>query len=148
MGILSGHQGLRGFERFAASNEEELVKALGLKHGVPCYFTFRSVLVGLDNNLLVSKFIDWVKGYSAGQDDWIALDGKSISATSKDSHSSLQNFVSVVSAFGSKSGLVYGMESFENGKKCEPDALRELLGKLGLQGKVFTMDALHTQKNI
>ena len=33
MAILSGHQGLRGFSRFAEHNAAELTAALELKHG-------------------------------------------------------------------------------------------------------------------
>lgn len=148
MAILSGCQGLKGFARFAASNREELTSVLKLKHGVPCFFTIRSILTGLDEQLLAQSFIKWVRGYhpSLG-DEYIALDGKAVASTTNGGNTSLQNFISVVSAFGHQSGMVYGMKSFENGKGGEPEALRTLVGQLGLSGKVFTMDALHTKKN-
>jgi hypothetical protein len=143
MAILSGHQGLR----FAKANATELTEVLELKYGVPCYFTFRAILSALDEELLVSGFIKWVKGYLPDQaDDFIALDGKAIRATSEGGSTKLQNFVALVNAFGHQSGVVYGMKSFENGKSGEAQALRELVQQLGLKGKVFTMDALHAQK--
>ena len=147
MAIISGHQGLRGFARFAQANEKELTKELGLKHGVPCYFTFRTILMGLDNQVYADKFIKWVKGNTdESTDDFIALDGKSIASTTKGGQTQLQNFVAIVSAFGHRSGLVYGMKSFENGKSGEAAALRDLVAILDVKGKVLTMDALHTQK--
>jgi len=148
MAILSGCQGLKGFARFAASNREELTEILTLKHGVPCFFTIRAVLTGLDEQLLAQNFINWVKIYHPGLgDEFIALDGKAVSSTTSGGNTALQNFISVVSAFGHQSGMVYGMKSFENGKGGEPEALRTLVGQLGLSEKVFTMDAIHTKKN-
>jgi hypothetical protein len=80
-------------------------------------------------------------------DAFIALDGKAVKSTISGSNTNLQSLVSVVSAFGHQSGLVYGMKSFESGKVGEVQALRSLVEQLGLKDKVFTMDALHTKKN-
>lgn len=147
MAILSNHQGLRGFARFAKANAAELTEIFELKHGVPKFNTFQSVLNSLDEQILVSKFIEWVKSYvDEDADDFIALDGKAVTATVTGGTSSNQNFVAVVNAFGHRSGIVYGMESYENGKSGEGEAVRKLLEKLGLQGKTFTMDAGNCQK--
>lgn len=149
MAILSGYQGLRGFTRFAASNESELTQVLKLKHGVPCFYTFRSVLSALDEQLLAQKFIAWMAAYHPSLGDkFLSLDGKAVASSVHGGNTGLQNFISVVSAFGHQSGLVYGMKSFENGKSGEAEALRALVQQLGLSDKVFTMDALHTQKNV
>lgn len=149
MAILSGHQGLRGFARFSKSNEAELKGVLSLKHGVPCFFTFRSVLGGLDEQFLAQNFTAWVKSYHPPvEDDFISVDGKAIKSTTSGGRTGLQNFIAVVSAFGHQSGLVYGMKSYENGKSGEAEALRVLVEQLGLKDKVFTMDALHTQKKL
>lgn len=149
MAILSGHQGLKGFARFAMSNKEELTEVLRLKHGVPCYYTFRAVLTGLNEQLLARKFMAWVKTYHPDLDDeFIALDGKAISSTTSGGNTSLQNFISVVNAFGHQSSMVYGMKSFENGKSGEAQALRSLVKQLGMKDKIFTMDALHSQKKL
>lgn len=148
MAILSGHQGLKGFARFAESNASELIDVLSLqKHGVPCYSTFRDILCGLESQLLAEKFTAWVKSYHPKlTDEYIALDGKTVASTVSGSNTSTQNFISIVNAFGHQSELVYGMKSFESGKKGEVVALRELVEQLGLVDKVFTMDALHTKK--
>jgi len=147
MAILSGHQGLRGIHRFATANSKELTEVLQLKYGVPGYSTFQAILTDLDDQILVTKFIAWVKSFtSLPIDNFVALDGKAIKATTKGGNTKLQNFVAVVNAFGHQSGLVYGMKSFENGKSGEAQALRELVEQLGLKDKIFTMDALHAQK--
>ena len=147
MAILSGHQGLKRFTRFANANAEELTEVLKLKHGVPKYSTFQALLKDLDEQILITKFIEWVESIlPESVDNFIALDGKAIRATTYRGNTKLQNFVAVVSAFGQQSGLVYEMNSYENGKSGEAQALRDLVNKLGLTNKFFTMDALHCQK--
>ena len=147
MAIISGHQGLRGFARFAKANEKELTQVLELRHGVPGFNTFRDVLTNLNEQILVDKFIAWVKNYLPNVvDEFVALDGKAIKATTNGGNTKLQNFVALVNAFGHHSGVVYGMQSYENGKSSEAPALRDLVEKLAMKDVVFTMDALHTQK--
>jgi hypothetical protein len=147
MAILSGYNGLRGFARFASSNEAELTSTLKLKHGVPCYYTFHSVLSSLNEQIMAQKFIDWMQTYpNLLTDEYVALDGKVVASTVNGGNTSSQSFVSVVSAFGHQTGLVYGSQTFENGKSGENKALCDLIEKLGLKGTTFTADALHTQK--
>lgn len=147
MAIISGHQGIRGFARFAEHNGTELTEVLKLKHGVPCYYTFQVLLTALNEQIVVQKFMIWMRQYHAElADTFIALDGKVVKSTVNGGNTAFQNFVSIVSAFGHQSGMVYGMKSFENGKSGEIQALRDLVMDLGLTDKVFTVDALHTQK--
>lgn len=147
MAIISGHQGLRGFARFAKANQEELTQVLKLRHGVPGFNTFRDVLMNLNEQILVDKFITWVKNYLPNvADQFVALDGKAIKATTNGGNTTLQNFAALVNAFGHHSGVVYGMQSYENGKSSEAPALRDLVEKLAMKDVVFTMDALHAQK--
>lgn len=150
MAILTGEQGFRGFRRFAESNEKELNAVLDMKHGIPRYNTIRSFLVSIDEEVLVKEFIRWTQNYlpDIAIDEFIALDGKAIKATTQGGNTSKQNFVSVVNAFGHQSGVVYGMQPFENGKSGEAQALRDLVNKLGIKDVVFTLDALHTQKKL
>lgn len=147
MAIISGHQGLKGFARFAANNEEELHALFHFKYGVPRFNTIRSVLNGLDEQLLAKQFAKWIKSYHSDlADDFVALDGKAVRSTTKGGNTDLQNFISVVSAFGHHSQLVYAMSSYENNKTNEGQALRAVVEQLGLSELIFTMDALHAQK--
>jgi hypothetical protein len=150
MAILTGEQGFRGFSRFAKSNAEELADVLEMKHGIPGYNTIRSTLLSIDEDTLVREFIKWTQNYlpEICDDEFVALDGKAVRATSEGGSTSEQNFVSVVNAFGHKSGVVYGMQPFENSKSGEAQALRDLVEKLGVKNVVFTVDALHTQKKL
>lgn len=147
MAILSGYQGLRGFSRFAKANAEALDEVFHFKHGYPKFNTFRSVLSALDHQVLIHQFILWAQGSVPGfTEESISLDGKAIRATTNGGNTEFQNFVSLVNAFGAQSHLVYGMQPFNNSKSGEGEALRQLIIKLGLTDRLFTMDALHTQK--
>lgn len=150
MAILSGHQGFRGFERFAQVNSAELIGALKLKHGVPTYQTFHSVLTKLGWQMLSSKFGSWAQAYQVEwPQEFIALDGKSVKSTVGGGNTDEQNFTAAVTAFGHQSGIVYHTEPFENGAAGgEVEALRRLVKKLALTGQVLTMDAAHTKKNV
>ena len=150
MAILTGEQGFRGFHRFAKSNAEELTEVLDMKHGIPGYNTIRSTLLSIEEEVLVKEFIKWTQNYLPGiaTDEFISLDGKAVRATTEGGNTSKQNFVSLVNAFGHESGVVYGMQPFENGKSGEAQALRDLVKKLGVTDVVFTMDALHSQKKL
>lgn len=121
-----------------------------LKHGVPTYQTFHAILTRLGSQLLGSKFASWVRTYHSGwPQEFIALDGKSVKSTVNGGNTGLQNFTAAVTAFGHESGIVYGTEPFENrGEGGEVEALRRLVKDLGLEGRVFTMDAAHTKKNL
>ncbi|MBD2509239.1 hypothetical protein H6G91_18405 [Nostoc muscorum FACHB-395] len=80
--------------------------------------------------------------------EWCAMDGKSIKGTVKDYNSSQQNFVSIVSVFACKRGLVVGMKKFENHDKSEIQVVQDLITAMDLQGVVFSFDSLHCQKKL
>jgi hypothetical protein len=59
-----------------------------------------------------------------------------------------QNFVSIVSVFAGRRGLVVGMNKFENKKESEIKIVQELITVLDLTGVVLTFDSLHCQKKL
>lgn len=147
MAIISGCSGYREFARFMKANAKELVPAFSLKHGVPSHVTVREVLRQVDLDALSSTFAKWMKAHLPVEGErWLSVDGKGLGSTVCNPHDSLQNFVSVVSVFAQQSGLVHGMQAFDNGKSYEPEIVRQLIQKLGIQNVVLTLDALHCQK--
>ena len=76
----------------------------------------------------------------------VALDGKTL-------RGSLDRFadrapLQWLSAFAAESRLVLGQLAWHSGDKDdEIAAARRLIAELGLEGKLFTLDALHCQKN-
>jgi hypothetical protein len=78
----------------------------------------------------------------------LSADGKSIKGTLQNYNSSSQNFVSIVSVFASKRGLVFGMEKLENKQESEIQVVQHLIDALNIKGAVFSFDSLHCQKKL
>lgn len=103
---------------------------------------------GLELNQVAAVLNAWMKAerwVEAGDD--CAIDGKSLANTLNHHKDSYQNFVSIVSVFQLRDGLVVGQKIFENGKRSEIVVVQELIEALQLTGMVFSLDALHLQKN-
>lgn len=150
IGTMNGYVGYRGWGDFVKRHRQVLIEKFGIqKHGVPSYSTIRRVVMGVDFNKLVEKFHDWAKDYvDLEESEWCAIDGKSIKGTVTNSNSSSQNFVSIVTVFACKKGLIVGMEKYENKHKGEIQVVQELITALGLEDVVFSFDSLHCQKKL
>jgi hypothetical protein len=150
IGTMNGYVGYRGWGDFVKRHRRVLIQKFGLqKHGVPSYSTIRRVVMGVDFDKLVEKFHEWTRNYvDLEESEWCAIDGKSIKGTVVNSNSSSQNFVSIVTVFAGKKGLVVGMEKYENQQKSEILVVQELITALDIQDVVFSFDSLHCQKKL
>ena len=59
-----------------------------------------------------------------------------------------QIFVNIVSVFAGKRGLVIGLDKLENKEGSEITTVQNLIAALDIEGAVFSLDALHCQKNL
>jgi ribosomal protein L30E len=75
------------------------------------------------------------------------MDGKAIGGTVKNPHNRHQQFTSLVSVFSSKQQQVLATGKVELGKKSEIATVKQLIEMLDLKGVVFSLDALHCQKD-
>ena len=140
MAMMCGHTGIRAISRFAKSHEADLAEHIPLpRNRAPSYSTFQRLVHQLDFKQVCLKFNEWMSEYRKGE----AIDGKSIRSTLLDKHSDSQNFVSLVSLYGQKSGLVRRVGSLENKKESEIPVVQELLRELDVKHSVFTLDVLH-----
>jgi len=150
MGTMSGYVGYRAWGDFVKRHRRELILTFNIqKHGVPSYSTIRRVLMGVDSEKLVTIFNQWAQDYVVlKESEWYGIDGKSIRGTVTNYDKKCQNFVSIVSVFASKRGLVLGMEKFENQDKSEIQTVQDLITALDIKGSVFSLDSLHCQKKL
>lgn len=150
MSIMSQIYSLRGIAAFASTHKEELIRKFKInKDRVPSYPTIRRVLSNVNFEELSEKFKSWIlENELFDPNDWISLDGKSIKGTMSDYSTSQQNFISIVSAFSHKSGVVLMSKKYENKKTSEIPIVEELVKTLGLEGLTFTLDALHSKKKL
>lgn len=154
LGVMSGNYGYRELGRFVENHSSFFIRYFELSsYGVPSFVTIRNVLQLIDFESFNSSFNLWAQNYvdiTCGDiqqhKEQLGIDGKSINSTVKGCHDSFQNFVSLVSVFAVKRGLVLGTGQLENGKQSEIPAVQQLIRSLGLKGVLFSLDALHCQK--
>jgi hypothetical protein len=149
MGTLSGCRGYQALEDFGIRHYQALSEKLGLTvNRLPSDTTFRRILHRLDFHLLAQQFGQWASSsFEVEPDEWVAIDGKSIKGTVIEPQTAYQNFVSMVSVYSSRLGVVVATEQFESKKTSELKVVQTLLEALHIEGVVFTLDALHCQKN-
>lgn len=145
---MCGYTGYRGVSRFCKSYESVFGSALGLRHPVPSFVTFRQVLMNVDDQELIKAFNEWTSEFvPLEEQEILSADGKSLKSTVVHYSEEDQDFVSVVSFFSQHSGLVALIQGFRNKSKSEVQVVVDLLDALKTKGLVLSLDALHTQKN-
>lgn len=149
MGTVSGCRSYYALEDFGVRHYGAVSKKLGLTvTRLPSDTTFRRILQKLDFQALAEQFRQWASHVIDVQpQEWIAIDGKSIKGTVTDYGTAYQNFVSLVSLYSSRQGVVLASQQFESKHDSELKVVQTMLEALNLEGVVFTLDALHCQKN-
>lgn len=149
MSMMSGRYGYREIAAFAKANQQEFLRCFHLKRKtLASHVTFREVIKGVDVNEVITACNRWASQYITPEPgEWFSIDGKALGSTVTASDSAYQNFVSLVSVFSHQRGQVAGAAMLENLKRSEIPTVHDLIETLGLRGMVFTLDALHCQKN-
>lgn len=148
MATMSGFHGLRAIGDFIKKNKKELVETFKPRNDrLPSYLTVGRVLQNVNFDELVEIFHTWTIGYAKIEDsEWISIDGKAIGGTVKGLRNKKQSFLNLVSVFASKQKQILRVGKVNNNKESEIPKARELVKMLDLKGKIYTLDALHCQK--
>jgi hypothetical protein len=146
---LISRQVYYALEDFGVRHYQAVSEKLGLTvTRLPSDSTFRRILQKLDFQALAQQFEKWVNStFTLEPGEWVAVDGKSIKGTVTDEGMAYQNFISLVSLYSSQQGLVLASQQFESKHDSELKVVQTMLAALQLEKVVFTMDALHCQKN-
>jgi hypothetical protein len=145
MAMLCGITSLKGIARFARTHVHALAEVIPLpRNKTPSYSTLQRLSQHLDIEALCQQFNGWMEQYLSSET--ICVDGKSITSTFQQLPGEKQRFTSLVSFFGQRSQLILQVGKLENDKRSEIAVVQELIGKLGIERSVFTLDALHCQK--
>ena len=149
MGTISGCWSYYALEDFGARHYGAVSEQLGLTvTRLPSDTTFRRILQKLDFQALAQQFGQWVNStFTLEPGEWVAMDGKSIRGTVIEPGTAYQNFVNMVSVYRPNQGLVLASQQFESKHNSELKVVQTMLEALQLERVVFTMDALHCQKN-
>jgi hypothetical protein len=149
MAAMSGSNGFRPTGDFINRHKQELIKLFKPKNGrLPSFQTIARILENIDFDKLTSIFYHWTNSrIIIKKSEWCSLDGKAIGGTVKNPHSHHQRFTSLVSVFVSKQKQVLATGKVELGKKSEIETVKQLIEMLDLKGVIFSLDALHCQKD-
>jgi hypothetical protein len=134
---------------FAKANQELIVQKFHtLSQKVPSSSTIRRVLLGVDWSNLQDTFNQWsshLENYNELR-DWVCIDGKALSSMVTNPESYHQNFVSFVSLYSQEHQLVLRLNRLENKQCSEIKQVQSMIRDCTLKSQVFTLDALHCQK--
>jgi hypothetical protein len=147
LAILSGEQGIRGVAAWIQEQRWRLGRQFKLKNSrVPSYGTIRRTLAAVEVSELERCLGRWTDeiGQAWHGEDWpgIALDGKTLRGSGDDDHPALH----LLSAFSHELGVVLSQRAVGSKTNEIPEA-RRMLEDLTLEGKLVTVDALHTQRD-
>ena len=148
LGLMSGYKGVRGLGDFVKGNKDEIVKYFKPKKSrVPSYSTIRRVMIAVNFDDLNKAFYLWARqNIESTEEEAYAIDGKCIRSTVTDSNDPEQNYLSIVTAFGQNSKQALAQTKFYNKKDSEISKVLDILEMIEVEGKTFTLDALHCQK--
>jgi predicted transposase YbfD/YdcC len=157
---LAGEQTMSGVTQWVRHRNRELAQCFGLhRTSMPCQTTYRNVLAKVDgqrfDGLLRAFFVRWEAQSRCGAEPsrlhtppgqadhaHLALDGKTIRATSSQPHPTHQ-----LSCYEVATGIVLWHCNVEQ-KENEISALKPHLTSEYVTGRILTLDAMHTQRGL
>jgi hypothetical protein len=148
MGTMIGYEGYRGIEAFVKRFEADIICLLKIpRKEVSSMSTVRRVMMSLDFNQLSGVFYQWTKKRVViRRREWFSCDGKGMKDSLTNHNTKYQNFVSIVSVYCNRAGLVIQTKAMNNKERSEAELLREPIEALDITGIVLSADALHCQK--
>ncbi len=148
MAIIAGADGPTDIHEWAEQHEDDLVKLMKLKFGIPSRDTIRRTLMAIEPESFQKCFLIWIDSFretNTTEKELVAIDGKSL-RRSHDAKNDL-GALHVVSAFSCENGISLGQIACEE-KSNEITAIPELLDSIVIDNAVVTIDAMGTQKKI
>jgi hypothetical protein len=148
--LLSGARSYRGVITFFDQRLSLLNAAFetALKRA-PSVNTLRTLLHSLDTEMLEGALRRHAAGLlppaQPGHRPTVALDGKTLKGSFD--HMEDRKAAQVLTAFASEAAILLAQTDIAD-KESEIPAVQNLIATLGLTGVVFTVDALHCQKNL
>lgn len=147
LAVAAGADSCRAIARFIHLRFDWLKAHTGLRwRQAPGHSGLRAILLGLDQVAVEQALRQHAASCCPATTAMIAIDGKTL-------RDSLDRFADTaalqwLSAFATEEKVVLGQITLADGDKGgEIGAAQQLIGELDLSGKLFTLDALHCQKN-
>lgn len=155
---LAGQTSLSGATEWVRHRAASLAESFGLRRkNMPCQMTYNNVLARVDprqlDEILAAFFVRWEAQSRCGEEPsrlqtpsrqanhaHLAIDGKTLRATSSQSQP-----VHQLSCYEVDTGIVWWHCNVGE-KENEISALKPLLTPQLVKGRIFTLDAMHTQR--
>ena len=147
--MLCGYRSYTAIAEWGRHYGAHLVQALGFTHRSPCAATLHTVLRFVDRVALEAKIGAWAEGLLSEApgieevEEAIAIDGKTLRGSKKQGAPGAH----LLSALAHRIGLTLAQRAVDDKTNEIPVAL-DLLRHLVLEGRIVTMDALLTQRQI
>lgn len=157
---LAGQTTLSGATDWIRYRGEQIAEHFGLaRKKMPCHMTYYRILTRIDikrlDDLLAAFFIRWEAQQRCSDEPsrlqteegkldhaHLAIDGKTVRATSKQKHP-----VHLLSCYDVRTGTVLWHCNVAE-KQNEISALKPLITPTLVKGRIFTLDAMHTQREL
>jgi len=146
--MLCGYKSYSAIAEWGRNYGHRMVKALGFTHQkTPCAATLHHVFRHLDKKEFESKLGAWSESLlrcSASVNDdkeGIAIDGKTLRGSQKQGAPASH----LLSALSHRLGITLAQSGVDD-KTNEISIIPDVLSELVLQGRVVTLDAMHTQR--
>ena len=148
--MLCGYRSYSAIAEWGRNYGTRIAHALGFTHNTPCAATLHTVLRHVDRDAVEAKLGAWAEGSSSAHliapsagEAAIALDGKTLRGSRKQGAPG----VHLLSALSHHLGLTLAQQGVDD-KTNEITQVETVLHQLVLQGRVCTMDALLTQRQV
>ncbi len=151
LAVLAGATSYRGIVTFLAVHRDRLGRIYGVRlRRAPAVNTLRNLFLALDPQALEAVFRRHARqlGEAKPRPDGpraVALDGKTLRRSFDQLHD--RAAAHVLGAFATDAALILGHQEVPDAPG-EIQAVRAMIQELGLGGVIFTVDALHCQKNL
>jgi hypothetical protein len=152
LAMLAGARSYRQVHGFIRTHLNRLNSAFDVSlRRAPAYSSVRFILHGLDADEIERVFRQHAAGLTeppaegAGFPAAVAIDGKTLRGSFDAFHD--RKAAHVLSAFAADEQIILGHVAIDD-KSNEIPAAQAMIEALGLTGRLFTLDAMHCQKNI
>lgn len=148
--ILCGSRSYSAIAEWGRNYGARIAQALGFTHNTPCAATLHTVFRHIDRDIVEAKLGAWAEGIvvstplaEAVGATAVALDGKTLRGSRKQGAPG----VHLLSALAHHMGLTLAQQAVDD-KTNEITQVETVLCQLVLPGRIFTMDALLTQRHV
>ena len=145
--MLCGYRTYSAIAEWGRNYGMGMARALGLVHDTPCAATLHTIFRYVDRDILARKLGAWaeqvVARHPPAPTAAVALDGKTLRGSRKQGAPG----VHLLSALSHHLGLTLAQQAVSD-KTNEITQVEAVLRQLVLPGRVFTMDALLTQRHV